>query len=450
MLARVESTGISATYFNPALLSFAPAQFKAGFFTIGQNLSIKLMDRPSGVDISDAIYRARQLNPDGTTSRLEIRPLPTAELRAKRGSYDASGWLSFFEFGTVVGFGAKRPFSLGFFALIPTADFQGQQPFFVDEREQYFSNSLHFELLEDRFSGAVFVLALAWRPLGWLSLGAGALMANSTRAVSGIFMPDASNQQDARTISRVSVNTRLVPHFGVVAEDQSWRVAATLHFPLQNKVVGQGELQFWNYDYPEGQTALYQNFSFVHGFLPWRVSLGGRYLLGPPQGLGGWLSADILWSQWSAYQNRMNERPLDHWSDTFAPTLGGGLRVGMHEISLQAGYVPSPVPAQTGRTNYVDNDRLQLGLGYQWRFDLGSSRLSLGAHLSAIHLLYRSVKKSPDAEHPVIDEFPDSVDIATNQFIPESAGLQTNNPGYPGFSSSGWLFSLGVALRYCR
>jgi hypothetical protein len=449
-MARVEAGGVAAAYFNPALLTLIQPQYQAGGFVLGQDLSIRLGDRPAGIDIPGSITRARRLNPDGSTSRLDIRPLPTLELRTPRGSYDGSGALSFVEFGTVVPVGAERMFALGFYAVIPAGEFQGQRPFYVDEREQYFSNSLHFELLEDRLSGAVLVFSGAYRPLSWLSVGGGVLMANSTRAVTEIFIPDAGNQEDARTLSKVSVHTRLVPHLGLALERPAYRLTATAHFPLQNEVDGQGEMQFWNYDYPEGQTALYQPFSFVHGFLPWRVSLGGRYLVGPPEGPSGWVSAEVLWSQWSAYQNRMAERPLDRWSDTFAPVLGGGLRLGGHEISLQAGYVPSPVPAQTGRTNYVDNDRIQLGAGYQWRLDVGSSRMALAVHVSATHLLYRSVRKSSAAAHTVIDEFPDSVDIATNQFIPESAGFQSNNPGYPGFSSSGWLFSGGVSVRYCR
>ncbi|NMB75532.1 MAG: hypothetical protein GYA21_10440 [Myxococcales bacterium] len=449
-MARVEAGGVAAAYFNPALLSFIQPQYQAGFVVMGQDLSIRLGDRPAGIDIPDSITRARRLNPDGTTSRLEVRPLPTAHLRTARGSHDGSGALSFIEFGTVVPIGTERMFSLGFYAVIPAGEFQGQRPFYVDEREQYFSNSLHFELLEDRLSGAVFVLGGSYRPLPWLSFGAGVLMANSTRAITEIFIPDAGNQEDARTLSKVSVNTRLVPHLGLIVERPTFRLAATAHFPLQNEVDGQGELQFWNYDYPEGQTALYQPFSFVHGFLPWRVSLGGRYLIGPPEGVSGWVSASVLWSQWSAYQDRMGEQPLERWSDTFAPTLGGGLRMGSHEISLQAGYAPSPVPDQTGRTNYVDNERIHLGAGYQWRLDFGKSRMALAAHLYAAHLLHRSVEKNPSASHPVFDEFPDSVDIATNQFIGESAGFQSNNPGYPGFTSDGWIFSAGISLRYCR
>jgi hypothetical protein len=45
-----------------------------------------------------------------------------------------------------------------------------------------------------------------------------------------------------------------------------------------------------------------------------------------------------------------------------------------------------------------------------------------------------------------VDEFPSSIDGRTGVPIPQSAGLQTNNPGYPGFSSEGWLFGAGVSI----
>jgi hypothetical protein len=51
----------------------------------------------------------------------------------------------------------------------------------------------------------------------------------------------------------------------------------------------------------------------------------------------------------------------------------------------------------------------------------------------------------------VLDEFPDnSIDVRTNQPVAASAGLQTNNPGYPGFTSTGYMLGAGVCLRIAR
>ena len=51
----------------------------------------------------------------------------------------------------------------------------------------------------------------------------------------------------------------------------------------------------------------------------------------------------------------------------------------------------------------------------------------------------------------VVDEWPDdSIDISTGERIAEASGVQTNNPGYPGFSSRGFLVggTLSVSLVY--
>jgi long-chain fatty acid transport protein len=57
----------------------------------------------------------------------------------------------------------------------------------------------------------------------------------------------------------------------------------------------------------------------------------------------------------------------------------------------------------------------------------------------------RAVTKRPGAAHPVVDEVPDgAVDRATGLPLPEVSGLQTNNPGYPGYTS--WAAMLGVGL----
>jgi hypothetical protein len=75
----------------------------------------------------------------------------------------------------------------------------------------------------------------------------------------------------------------------------------------------------------------------------------------------------------------------------------------------------------------------------------------VGTYLHGQLLIPRSVEKSPTAPHPVIDEVDDrAVDVASGDPLPGANGLQTNNPGYPGFSSSGWLLGGGLALRLPR
>ena len=74
-----------------------------------------------------------------------------------------------------------------------------------------------------------------------------------------------------------------------------------------------------------------------------------------------------------------------------------------------------------------------------------------GLYLFGSVFIPRSVSKDPNAAHPVIDEYPDSaIDLRTQLPATDTAGLQTNNPGYPGFDSHGFLLGAGICLRIPR
>jgi hypothetical protein len=47
----------------------------------------------------------------------------------------------------------------------------------------------------------------------------------------------------------------------------------------------------------------------------------------------------------------------------------------------------------------------------------------------------------------VVDEFPESVDLMTGETLADAVGFQSNNPGYPGYASEGWLFTFGASIR---
>ncbi len=111
------------------------------------------------------------------------------------------------------------------------------------------------------------------------------------------------------------------------------------------------------------------------------------------------LGLDLAWVQWSRYENptasldvsldlvippslpgisqptvpRPAQREPMRFSDTLTVRVGGEYTVplGRHSLDLRAGYYwdPSPVPAQPGVTNFVDNDRhvASLGAGFTWR-----------------------------------------------------------------------------------
>jgi hypothetical protein len=67
------------------------------------------------------------------------------------------------------------------------------------------------------------------------------------------------------------------------------------------------------------------------------------------------------------------------------------------------------------------------------------------------HKLVPGTSQSKPGDQLVRDEWPDgTVDVSTGQVIAAASGLQTNNPGWPGFRSRGFLTAsvLTLSLLY--
>jgi len=131
--------------------------------------------------------------------------------------------------------------------------------------------------------------------------------------------------------------------------------------------------------------------------------------------------------------------------------VGGRFLWRDRHLTADLGYVPSPVPAQTGRTNYVDNARLVASLGLEGPVKFLGRDLEAGINLFGSYFLPREVTKDPGAANPVRDEFPDdAVDLGTGLPAEGAIGLQTNNPGYPGWKSTGYMLGAGATFRIAR
>jgi long-chain fatty acid transport protein len=437
---------VSVVYSNPALLLSVRSSSLFGVMVLGQSLTLDLDARSPGSDITEAVYKARLIGEDGLLTPLQIKPLATSDLVQPRGSFDSSGTAGYLVLGSTIPLVADRVV-LGFQITLPMAEFERQSPFFVDEREQFFSNSLHFEMLEDRLEGNAIAFALAGRLLPSLCVGVGASMVTLSEANSDVFIGDPSYSTGGNINPNVRINTLFVPHGGLTWEPtNAWRIQATAHLAGGHEVKGTSNVQLWSYPYPEGETAIAQDFSMVYRYQPLRLGLGLR--LGGQEASDGsrpWeVALGARWSQWSTYLDRQGESPSDTWSDTLEISAGGGLQIGHQRLGLDLRYTPTPVPDQIGRSSYVDNDRL--GLGASWSVPV-TSQWRLGLQGQAQVLLSRSTAKSMNADTPVIDEFPDSADLKTGDLIPESQGLQTNSPGFPGFFSEGWIWTGGLVLR---
>jgi long-chain fatty acid transport protein len=447
--ARILPLGPQAAYFNPALLPDTAESGSLSLVYVGQLTNIGLQDRPTGADVSSAVYDARLLNPDGSTNRLVWRPLATGDLRQARGSSNPGNHQLYATWAISRHIIEKR-LTFALYALLPATEFQGQSTFFSDEREQFFSNSLHFEMLGDRTRMYTMSFALGGKPLDWLGLGVGVTLAARSQATSYVYVADVSYQEASEVNADLKLQMRLVPHLGFSIDALDWlRVTGTVHFSHAARVDGKSDLQLWNYPYDEGKDSLLQTFKLASGYEPLRASLGVA-VQGKVAGavLNGALGTQ--YARWSQYEDRHQENPADSWSDTFTVTAGGNVETGRHRFGLDLAWIPTPVPAQTGRSNYVDNTRLGLGGGYEIGFPIKDKTLFIGAGLQGQFLVPRSVDKSLEASHPVFDEFPESIHVKTGEVMGDSDGFQSNNPGYPGFSSDGWLLagSLFVKMEF--
>ena len=150
--------------------------------------------------------------------------------------------------------------------------------------------------------------------------------------------------------------------------------------------------------------------------------------------------------------NRQGEVPTLYgeefaWSDTISTSAGLRYRTESTQALLDFTVVPSPVPEQTGQSNYVDNTRVGVAVGAQWNMKFGELTVVPGFQLQGQQLLSRYHEKKDEL---IRDEFPDGSVDELREPIPQSEGLQTNNPGWPGFSSEGWIFAgaISVSLLY--
>jgi hypothetical protein len=200
----------------------------------------------------------------------------------------------------------------------------------------------------------------------------------------------------------------------------------------------------------------------THSWLPWTTALAGSYNLARHEGVRWDLAGTLTYERWSQYLNRQSERPSSAyaWHDLVTAAVGLHMRRGPWTSNLDANVRRTPVPAQTGRTNYVDNDRygFLLGASYEVPIPKYEASFKVGAQ-AQVHVLPAHSQRKLDpsassnvpASQRVLDEWPDNtVDVSTGQVIAEAAGLQTNNPGWPGYRSKGFITGsvLTLSLMY--
>lgn len=454
--------GAAAAYFNPALLVEAPPGLTFGFIVLGSRIAVDLYSRGDGrFDVpsnlenaahadgsrwesypfgTEILQNGREESP--TTTATSARPRQRAGTGQQTNTYLAVGLIAKF---------FQDRLAFGFYGLLPNNTFTRMSSFYVDEREQYSSNSLHPELYGDRLFALALGVGAGIRLTDSLSLGLGTSVNLRAAAGTPVYVADASQLQNLVINMDAKVYVGLAPYGGL-----SWNPGSRLHFTgtlhAPQKLEVNADVQYMLASGLE-QTATLR---FVYGFMPWQVGLGASYDLVQTADTTLTLAASAVYGRWSQYIDRHAERPVPEfgWRDTITAAAGARARLDRIGLALDLQYKPTPVPLQYGRTNYLDNDRIGTSISADYSFQLFETPMTLGVQGQAFWLLKRETTKLTPPTFSdgvnrtrslVTDEVPDDSQIGGTK-VAEAAGLQTNNPGWPGFSSRGWVTTLGIYL----
>jgi hypothetical protein len=461
--ARVRGASSASSYFNPALLPQAEQGLELGWFVLNDAISISLDGRNPAVDVpASAIDRFGTDNPSVPTSWLEQGCSPASGRCVQqlsphpRQGEGSSGQVHSYQALGIVNHIWPSYLSIGMYAMVPLRSFTQAHSFFVDEREQFFTNSVHPELYSDRLTPVSLAFGAGSKPLRWLSLGLSFTLSLGNTANASTYVGNSAKLGETLQLStKVDVSASVSPHGGILIEPfDGLDIAFTLHSP-QKMVI---DTEFGTY-LPNGDLQRARR-PATHSYQPWIVGLAAAYDLTKSWSLAG----TVTFERWSQYVDRQSERPLRNyeWRDIFTEAIGVRYQTTRWKTGLDAVYHPSPVPLQTGRTNYVDNNRFgaTANVSYDWPINKWDVVFRFGARAQA-HLLQRRHQTKIDPTAPryagqhfsqlVVDEWPDDAkDISTGQGIADARGLQTNNPGWPGFASQGFLLggSLSLSLLY--
>jgi long-chain fatty acid transport protein len=432
-----DSDGADAIFYNVGALTRARSGVSVGFMLGMDNARIQLNQRPEGYDIPD-------LGSDTPT-------VPSNDTLTQRSDTPALGTFSTVTIGGVTSLGSEN-FRAGMLATFPFAGVGGTQTHFSDERERLFSNQLRYELIGGRARRFDIEAGMAYRILGRVSLGVGAHLQPSVKLVNQVYLENATDQEV------VQINMDMKQGFSgaltgglLVDITESMRVGLSVRQNLAFDIDGQNAIQIRGLDSTQQDYPVIQEIGWRPTSSPSAFTLGGATDVGRTT-----VMIDIRYAVWSAWRDTQGD--ATEFEDTITPRLGVEYRYNNNTaVRLGGSYEPSPVPDQVGRTNFVDNNRLIGSFGATHGFSVIGRDFEVVWYVQAQGLLSRTTTKSSRTAYPVCapdvaelcDEVSDDLsDARTGLPIAGVQGLQTGNPGFPGFASGGWLGAIGIELHW--
>jgi len=458
----VSGPGVASTYFNPALLVEVEDGLLVSYGFLSDQIGVTLDGRPSGSEVPVAVGSRDVVAPGGESLPNDRMPTswlqsgciggtepgncPSPGLAARpRQAQRSSGKTRTYATIGIVKHIVKERAAIGFYTMLPVSSFLTARSFYADEREALFSNSLHPELYGDRLTSLSFVGGGAFQLLPTFSIGLSATLALANAATASTYVRDASNYDLLLLNTATRTQVDIAPVLGL-----RWKPSDSLRFGLSVHAP-----QYFALNTSVGATLPAGTESGttrrdVYHWMPWRVALGAEADLVKRGAYKMRAAASLKYAFWSSYEDRHGIRPISYgedlgWNDTTSGALGVRHLYGRARGFIDLAYAPSPVPEQVGRSNYVDNDRASISLGADLKIPIAGSYVRPGFQVGVARLIPRHNTKNAAR---LVDELPDGAAFdSTRDPVPGSTGLQTNNPGYPGYGSAGYLWTGAFTLE---
>ncbi|MFB6264510.1 MAG: OmpP1/FadL family transporter [Bradymonadaceae bacterium] len=420
---------------NPSALVQTEGGVTAGFLGAVNRGEILLARRPEGFDIPDLGARTPTV-PSGQVPR------------SRRDTTNPPG-LAGLMFGVTTSFGIDD-FRAGFAIFVPTAGIFDVQTHFADERERLFSNQLNYDIVGGSTHRLDMSFGAAYRVTDWMSVGLGATFLPGARPQSEAFLPDVTDQSDLDLNADIKSTNAWGVLGGLLIEPGS-NVDLALSFrdAVSFDIKGRNRVRFGTGGATAGSAT--QEIDWTISYSPAMVFAGSAVDIGDLT-----LQLDAKYARWSDYRDDHSNDAGFH--DTVSPKLGAEYALGdATDVRAGLSFVPTPVPEQTGRTNYVDNHRIVTGLGAGHAFDVGEQSFEVEWGVQLHLLVPRTHRKRVPSDPPdcgpgvsrLCDEVPDdTTDPETGRRYAAAQGLQTGNPGFPAYSSGGWLGAVNVEVTW--
>ncbi len=473
---------------NPAMMSFVPGGAWLSFSFAPNGLSIDLEDRPAGYNVPGGYtYENGIGTPFGIYTTEEAdwldRSIPTKELcrwnsngtcTPTRGSTESLPTTYLINLAAIGSFGVPG-LRVGIGITIPVPTVISFDTWYNDEREQTVSNRLHFERFGEFDNMLSIYPGVSYAPLEWLSLGI-TLKTNLSLGISTeMYLPQADRLDYAYMAPSGKVTPGIQPIAGIGFRlPIGLRFGAVYRHETYMKMDVDIHIRMWNVE-EFGQNTYPQTHRLVVGFEPSELS----FAVGYERDIFS-VEVGASWQLWSRYLDRHD----NHWihplrtgedyeelpdgtqnpdyngnyenpafKDSF--TIYGGGEVWVSRFAaVRAGlaYYPSPFSEnQPGRYNYVDTDLLLYSLGAGFRFAVLGQTMTIDVAAQLWHMPANAVSKAlpnvlSENEGGLIDEVPDDLLDYYGNPLPDTIGLQTNNPAFPGYTIGGLLFNASFMI----